>query len=120
MRQCFLHFWTADSRQPDGKPNANFKAVVGDSKPIRLYQAEYVSKIWFVREWGKFFFGQPEMRSCADYQIKLVVKSSPPVANAVAVVEKFIFSQCSCPAGEGPLATCKHIAAVLYGLEEFC
>lgn len=43
----------------------------------------------------------------------------PSVGNAVAAVEDFIFSQYTCPAGKGPAATCNHIAAVMFGLEEF-
>ena len=31
-----------DSRERDGKPSANFKAVVGDNNPIRLFQAGWL------------------------------------------------------------------------------
>ena len=61
------------------------------------------------------------MRSSSDYQTRFAVQSSPPAGAAMATVDRFLFSQCSpCPAGKGPLASCKHIAGVLYGLEEFC
>ena len=113
-----------DTTQNDGKSNANFKPVVGDCKAIRLFQAGYVSKIRFVRVGDKVFFraqSQPEMKSSADYQIAFVVKSAPPaVIDDTACVEKFLQSSCTYPAGRGPLATCKHIAAVLNGLEHFC
>ena len=69
-----------DTTQNDGKSNANFKAVVGDCKAIRLFQAGYVSKILLVRVGDKVFFraqSQPEMKSSADYQIAFVVKSAP-------------------------------------------
>ena len=29
------------------------------------------------------------------------------------------FASCPCPAGKGPLGSCKHIAALCYALEEF-
>ena len=112
-----------DSKQADGQPNANFKAVVGDNKAIRLFQAGYVSKLRFLRDKDKVYFAgqcQPEMRSATDYQIRFIVRSTPGVGNAAASVDKFLFSHCSCPAGKGPSATCKHIAAVLFALEEFC
>lgn len=47
-----------DSRQADGRPNANFKAIIGDNKAIRLYQAGYVSKVCSVREGSLVFSPQ--------------------------------------------------------------
>ena len=44
-----------DTTQNDGKSNANFKAVFGDCKAIRLFQAGYVSKIRLVRVGDVFF-----------------------------------------------------------------
>lgn len=111
-----------DGSQADGQANANFKAVVGDSKAVRLFKAGYVGKIRFVRDGDKVFFAaqcQPEMRSSSDYQIRFVVESSPLVSKSSTTVQRFLHSQCSCAAGRGPVATCKHIAAVLFGLEEF-
>jgi hypothetical protein len=29
-------------------------------------------------------------------------------------------AQCGCPGGRGPIATCKHIAALCYGFQNFC
>ena len=60
MRALFF-----DGVQEDGIPNANFKAVVGDTKAIRLFQSGYISKIRFVRVVDKVFFAaacQPEKR----------------------------------------------------------
>ena len=78
VNSILVHF--LDTTQNDGKSNANFKAVVGDCKAIRLFQAGYVSKIRLVRVGDKVFFraqSQPEMKSSADYQIAFVVKSAP-------------------------------------------
>ena len=113
-----------DSRERDGKPSANFKAVVGDNKPIRLIQAGYVSKIQLVRVDSKVFFTaqcQPEMRTASDYKIRFAVESTlpPPDSGCPASVSYFPYSECTGPAGKGPRASCKHIAAVLYALEEF-
>ena len=41
------------------------------------------------------------------------------MVSASATVEKFLFSECTCSAGRASHASCKHIAAVLYALEEF-
>ena len=78
VNSILVHF--LDTTQNDGKSNANFKAVVGDCKAIRLFQAGYISKIRLVRVGDKVFFraqSQPEMKLSADYQIAFVVKSAP-------------------------------------------
>ena len=110
-----------DSQKADGNTNANLKAVVVDHKPVRLLQAGYVSKIQFVCDIKMYFAGQcqPEMMLAATYRVRFVMDSIPAVRNSLARVEIFLFSQCSYPAGKRPLATCKHIATVLYALEDF-
>ena len=48
----------------------------------------------FVRQAEKVFVSaqcQPEMKSFADYQIRLVVESPPPIGNAIAGVKRTIF-----------------------------
>ena len=104
------------SRTPTSRP---FLATVKRSGCFR--QATFPRSGWFV--WETCFFRaqcQPEMKSSADYPIAFVVKSTPAVIDDKACVEKFLQSSCTCPAGRGPLATCKHIAAVLNALEHFC
>ena len=111
-----------DSQKADGNTNANLKAVVVNHKPVRLLQAGYVSNIQFVCDNKMMYFAgqcQPEMMSAATYRVRFVMDSIPAVRNSLARVEIFLFSQCSYPAGKGPLTTCKHIATVLYALEDF-
>ena len=52
----------------------------------------------------------PEMKK--DRVYKLVMK----LDSRSCEIEK---AQCGCPAGRGPKASCKHIAALCYALEEF-
>ena len=51
----------------------------------------------------------PEMKKNIKHQVKLSITNSG---------EK-VFASCPCPAGKGPLASCKHTAAACYALEEF-
>lgn len=60
------------------------------------------------------------MKSSADYQVRFLVESPPSDGSAGAVVKEVKYCQCSCLAGKGPLATCKHVAAILFALEHFC
>lgn len=98
-----------DGRQADGQANANFKAVVGDSKAVRLFKTGYVGKIRFMREGDKVFFSaqwQPEMKSSSDYQIRSVVESTPVVGNSSTTVLRFLHSQCSSCSRQ---RTCGHL-----------
>ena len=83
-----------------------------------------MSKIQLVRVDRKVFFTaqcQPEMRTASDYKMLFAVESTlpPPDSGCPASVSHFTYSECTCPAGKGPRASCKHIAAVLYALDEF-
>ena len=111
-----------DSRGKDGRASSNIKAKVGDNKPIRLFQTGYVSNIKLVRQDDRVYFTaqcQPEMRRASDYRNRFAVECRPSVVSASATVQKFLFSECTCPVGKAPHASCKHVAAVLYTLEEF-
>ena len=91
-----------DTRCSDGEAMANFKAVVGDNKAMRLFQMGYVSKIKLVWAGNTVHFMaqcQPEMQSAVDYKIRFTVQSVAPIAHAVASVGGFLFSDCTCPAG---------------------
>ena len=62
------------------------------------------------------------MKSGSDYRMRMAVCSQPSVDPDLedAVVERFLFTDCTCPAGKGPHAMCKHLSALLYALEDFC
>ena len=53
----------------------------------------------------------PEMRKDHVYFIKLVIRSE-----AESVI---VYAECGCPAGRGPMGSCKHIAALAYALVDF-
>ena len=50
----------------------------------------------------------PEMKKNIKHQVKLSITNSGEI----------VFASCPCPAGKGPLASCKHTAAACYALEE--
>ena len=111
-----------DSVADDVKKRGDFKSFVGDSKAIRLFKAGYLLRIKLKRDGMNVFFTaqcQPEMKSCSDYKMRMIVRAQPSMGSEDSVVEKFLFTECSCPAGKGPHATCKHLSALLYALEEF-
>ena len=105
-----------DSATSDGAAG-NFKALSAtDIKSIRLFHSGYGQKIEVCKVDGHVFYKarcQPEMRTKTDYRIKLAVLGDPEAGRSVT------FASCTCPAGKGPKASCKHIAALMYALEEF-
>ena len=55
--------------------------------------------------------GLPEMRKDRVCKVFLTIDlKSSDILQAV----------CGCPAGKGPFASCKHIGALCFALEEFC
>ena len=111
-----------NSVEQDGKSGKDYKSMVGNTKPIRLFEAGYVPRIKLKRVGDKVFFTaqcQPETRLSTDYKMRIIVRSEPPVESKVAVVDRFLFTECSCSAGRGLHATCKHLSTILYALEEF-
>ncbi|XP_065198986.1 uncharacterized protein LOC135830687 [Sycon ciliatum] len=105
-----------DTMTSDG-PAKNFKALAAtDSKSIRLYRAGYVQKIELMKANSRVYYRarcQPEMKTKADYKLRLVAQCDSGSATSV------VGAQCTCPAGKGVTASCKHIAALMYGLSEF-
>ena len=53
------------------------------------------------------------MKKDSIYKLKLSMGKSGNCEGEI------LFSSCPCPAGKGPLGSCKHIAALCYALEEF-
>lgn len=48
------------------------------------------------------------MKTHTDYEVKLQIKFQK---------REILQAQCQCPAGVGPEATCKHVSAILFGIE---
>ena len=53
----------------------------------------------------------------AEMKKKVQYKLALTISGKTAAITR---AECGCPAGEGPLATCKHIGAFCFTLEEFC
>lgn len=123
-----------DTVVSDGDSSSNFKAIAAtDSKSLRLFQRGFVKHIEVVAgenaSAGYVFYRakcEPEMRSSANYKLKLAVKVRPgdvdsEESSADREVERVVFAECMpCPAGKAPRASCKHVAALFFALEEFC
>ena len=62
---------------------------------------------------------EQEMKSTVPYQVKLGVEVVGGSYGDVKSVTQVVYAECSCPAGKAPHASCKHLAAFLYAMEEF-
>ena len=62
---------------------------------------------------------EQEMKSTMPYQVKLGVDVVGGSDGDVKSVTQVVYTECSCPAGKAPHASCKHLAAFLYAMEEF-
>ena len=95
-------------RQVSGQDNADVSAM---KKGERMMEAN-VDALSFYQDKDQFFFTgivSAEMKNVAYITRIRVHAASGNVLN----------SECDCPAGEGPTATCKHIVAVLLLLINF-
>ena len=95
----------------DGMPVSDMKAI--NISAQNLFRCGHIEDI-------RVFFDKymcvrtkclPEMRKDLVYKLLLFLdlESSDIVA-----------AECGCPAGKGPCASCKHIGAMCFALEEFC
>ena len=93
-----------------GKPAADMKAI--NSSAMNLFPCGLIQDIRVCCE--KYMVIQakcvPEMRKDRIY--KLILFLDVEISDIVA-------AECGCPAGRGPYASCKHIGALCYSLEEF-
>ena len=79
---------------------------------LNLFKCGHVQDIKVANDKHLYTQGKciPEMKKDRIYKINLVLdKETLHIAQA----------ECGCPAGKGPHASCKHIAALCYALEEF-
>ena len=128
MPTMFKYF--LDTAATDGDSSRNFKAIASsDSKSLRLFQRGFVKHIEVVAKDAYVFYRakcEPEMRSSPNYKLKLAVKVRPCEVDseegvADREVERVVYAECMpCPAGKAPRASCKHVAALFFALEEFC
>ena len=97
----------------DALPAGDFKSI--NKSASNLYRCGHVQKIEICSEssTNKVFIRAdclPEMKKDRIYKIILKLDSSSYELDG---------AECGCPAGRGPRASCKHIAALCYALEEF-
>ena len=107
---------------PDGRATCNFKAISSThSKSLRLFKRGFIKKMELVARDGLVFYKArcvPEMRSSSPYKLKLAVETK--LVDDCKAVKSVVFAECMpCPAGKAPRASCKHLAALMIGLEEF-
>ena len=87
------------------------------SLSLRLFQRRFVKMIEFVTKDAVIYYPaqcELEMRT-GSAQLKLNYHRKKR-----ATVERVLFAECTpCPVGNVPRACCKHLAALLFTLEEF-
>ena len=97
----------------DGLPASDFKSI--NSSALSLFRCGHVKKIHVCHQItpANVFIRAdclPEMKKDRVYKTEMELENSSfDIRRA----------QCGCPAGRGPTASCKHIAALCYALEEF-
>lgn len=83
----------------------------GFEKGRLLFMCEFVKICRFYKDQENIFFTaicSAEMKTSTDYEVKIHINSHQ------CEISK---AQCQCPAGVGPGAACKHVSAVLFGIE---
>ena len=99
----------------DGLPAADFKSM--NMSAENLFKCGHVQSIQLCTKdrknkevWVKAIC-LPEMRKDREYKLVLTLDAeSTEICSA----------QCGCPAGRGPGASCKHVAALCYAIANFC
>ena len=95
----------------DGLPTNDFKDLNSHAYP--LFKAGHIQSIFVAKEADNYMIKcicLPEMKKDILYKINFMMDSNGEIISAT----------CGCPAGVGPTASCKHISALCYALEEFC
>ncbi|KAJ6649017.1 hypothetical protein Bhyg_04249 [Pseudolycoriella hygida] len=79
----------------------------------KLFMCNFLKDVKFAKMENNLYISalcSAQMKKSIDYVIRLHLNT-----NECAIVK----SQCKCPAGVGPSAACKHVSAVLFGLEYY-
>ena len=96
----------------DGRLSADFKSI--NKSALNLFCCGHVQNIEISSDETNLHMRAnclPEMRKDRVYKLLLTMKRT---------TLDVISAQCGCPGGKGPHATCKHIAALCYGFQNFC
>ena len=95
----------------DGEPANDVKAL--NNSAMSLFRCGHIQDIMISQANGFLNLHtkcMPEMKK--DKMYKLFLHLDPDILAIVG-------AECGCPAGKGPHASCKHIGALCYALEEF-
>ena len=95
----------------DGEPANDVKAL--NNSAMSLFRCGHIQDIMISQANGFLNLHtkcMPEMKK--DKMYKLFLHLDPDILAIVG-------AECGCPAGNGPHASCKHIGAPCYALEEF-
>ena len=105
--QIITYFVTRTSI--DSLPANDLKAINNSAQ--YLFKCSHVQYIKVANENNLYIRAKciPEMKKNLIYKINLLNKETLDIAQ----------TECGCPAGKGPHASYKHIAALCYALEEF-
>lgn len=89
-------------------------ASKGNEKGRRLFMCEFLKNCRFHRECSNVYFFLAtccaQMKKTVEYVVNVHVDLQDRI---------ILKSQCQCPAGIGPNAACKHVSALLHGIEYF-
>lgn len=89
------------------------KAQKGNTHGRRLFMSEFLKNCRFHKDGDNtYFLGMcsAEMKRSVDYEVKLHINTREC---------EIIKAECQCPAGKGPNAACKHVSALLCGIEYY-
>ena len=94
----------------DGTPASDMKAI--NSSALNLFKCGHIQNIQICIDKYLYVTSKcvPEMRKDRIYKLRLVLD---------LLSLDIIGAECGCPAGKGPCASCKHICALCYAIEEF-
>ncbi len=96
----------------DGLPAGDFKAI--NKSAEYLFRCGHIQSIEYIVSKNNIYIKSqclPEMRKDRVYNVCIGLEAD---------CSDIIYAACGCPAGKGPRGSCKHIAALTYGLSEFC
>lgn len=96
----------------DKLPSSDFKSL--NQSAVDLFRCGHVQHVEASSSSRSLWIRArclPEMKKDRVYKLLIALNNSN---------FDIVHAQCECPAGRGPTATCKHIAALCYAFQNFC
>ena len=100
-----------DRKASDNLPASDIKSI--SDQAYALSERGHIQNTEFATDFGINYIRAkclPGMKKIIIYSLQMVLKDDCTIVGA----------ECGCPAGKGPTASCKHIAALCYSLDKFC